>query len=157
MTYLMHCMMSCVSRLGSGADSVRPHRPTTKWPLAIAAIGVLLTSSDGWTQPKAPDAAWPVVVINRSITKLDVTVWDENATHKQLFKQIMQAGQEITVQATVKAGQRNLAWKVIALDDRGWPLPAGQKAPTRCGSGTATDKKTKLEVSSQNNVPGKDC
>jgi hypothetical protein len=129
----------------------------TKWTLAIAATGLLLASNEAWTQPKGSDAAWPVVVINRSITKLDVTVWDENDTHKQLFKQTMQAGQEITVQAAVKAGQRNLAWKAVALDDRGFPLKPGQKAPTRCGSGTATEKKTKLEVSSQNNVSGRDC
>jgi hypothetical protein len=129
----------------------------TKLPLAIVATAILLTPSSGQAQPKPADVTWPVVVINRSITKLDLTVWDENDTHKQLLKQIMEAGQEVTIKAAVKAGQRSLAWKVVALDDRGWKLPAGQKRPTRCGTGTATDAKTKLEVSSQPNVPGKDC
>jgi hypothetical protein len=98
-----------------------------------------------------------VVVINRSITKLDVLVLDENNQHKQLIKQTMEAGQEITVEASVKSGQRSLAWKVVALDDRGWKLKPGEKRPTRCGTGTSSERRQKLEVSSQNNVPGRDC
>jgi hypothetical protein len=125
--------------------------------LSLLVMTLLLTPSLGLTQPKETKVTWPVVVINRSITKLDVVVSDENNEHKQLIKQTMEAGQEITVEASVKSGQRSLAWKVVALDDRGWKLKPGEKRPTRCGTGTASDRKTKLEVSSQNNVPGRDC
>ena len=90
-------------------------------------------------------------------SKLDVLVFDENNLHKQLIKQTMEAGQEITVEASVKSGQRSLAWKVVALDDRGWKLKQGEKRPTRCGTGTSSERRQKLEVSSQNNVPGRDC
>ena len=98
---------------------------------------------------------WKVTVINRSVTKSDVTVWDENDGHKRLLNQKMDAGQEVIVDAAVKGGNRNLSWKVVLLER---PLTPGAKG-TRCSDGgvKASDAKTKLEVSPDKNVAGKDC
>jgi hypothetical protein len=98
---------------------------------------------------------WKVTVINRSVTKSDVTVWDENDGHKQLLNKKMDAGQEVVVDAAVKGGNRNLSWKVVLLER---PLTPGAKG-TRCSDGgvKASDAKTKLEVSPDKNVAGKDC
>ena len=120
----------------------------------ILAVAITCSALPQMTQ--AEDVAhWKVTVINRSVTKSDVTVWDENNDHKQLLQQKMDAGQEVSVDAAVKGGNRNLSWKAVLLER---PLTQGAKG-TRCSNGgvKASDAKTKLEVSPDKNVAGRDC
>ena len=80
-------------------------------------------------------------VLNRSVTKLQVTVWDENQAHEEVLSKIMDGGAELTVKALAKVVPdirdkgpgTHVSWKVLALDDKGSPLKPGAKPPTRCG------------------------
>src|SRR5579872_2108773 len=104
----------------SGSGYATKFNPVTIQPrmvrltLATALMTVLLGPNLGQTQPSKTDGAvYSVVVINRSVTKLNVTVWDENQARKTLLNTTMEAGQEVTVQALAKPTTK-MSWKAIA-------------------------------------------
>jgi hypothetical protein len=104
-------------------------------------------------------------LINRSISKSQVHVWDENQSHKELLNETLGAGAERTLKAAAKSPTNprsnapgiHVSWKVEALDDQGFPLKPGAKGPVRCGAFTTPQDNQRFEVSPYNNVPGTSC
>jgi hypothetical protein len=126
----------------------------------------LLVSALCWTNiVKAEDPVLSVRFINRSVTKSQVHVWDENQSHKEILNETLAGGAERALKAAAKSptNPRSMApgihvsWKVEALDDRGFPLKPGTKGPVRCGAFTTPHDNQRFEVSPYNNVPGTSC
>jgi len=136
---------------------------TASW--AAVLMTVLLGPNAGNTQAKTDDPVYAVRVINRSITKLQVTVWDENQSHKSILNTTMGAGAELSLKAVAKIEPAirehgpgtHISWKVVALDDQGFPFKPGAKAPTRCGGFLSFKDNERFEVSPYNNVKGVAC
>ena len=130
------------------------------------SMATILVSALCW--PNAGEAADPtfaVRLINRSITKSQVHVWDENQAHKELLNTRMDGGAELTVKAVAKVvpdlpGKgpgTHVSWEIEALDDQGFPFKPGAKAPVRCGKFMSFKDNERFEVSPYNNVPGTSC
>jgi hypothetical protein len=130
------------------------------------SITTLFVTALYW--PNAGEAADPTLsvrLINRSTTKSQVHVWDENQSHKELLNTTMAGGAELTVKAVAKSptNPRNnnpgihVAWKIEALDDKGFPIKPGAKPPVRCGAFTTPNDNQRFDVSPYNNVPGVAC
>jgi hypothetical protein len=141
-----------------------------KLSLAILLMTVILGPNAGQTQsnksePTKADALYTVRVLNRSTTKLQVTVWDENQARKVLLSTTMAAGAELPVKALAKIAPEirehgpgtHVSWKVVALDDKGFPLKPGVKPPTRCGKFLSFKDNERVEIGPYENVPGAAC
>ena len=134
--------------------------PAWKLPVATILVSILF-----WTNSAAADPVLSVRLINRSITKSQVHVWDENQSHKELLNETLGAGAERTVKAMAKSPTNprsnapgiHVSWKVEALDDQGFPLKPGAKPAVRCGAFTTPQDNQRFEVSPYNNVPGTSC
>lgn len=135
-------------------------------PALKLSMATILVAAACWTNTvRADDAVLSVRLINRSITKSQVHVWDENQSHKELLNETLGGGAERTVKAVAKSptNPRSMApgihvsWKIEALDDQGFPLKPGVKPPVRCGAFTTPHDNQRFEVSPYNNVPGASC
>lgn len=128
-------------------------------PASKLSVAIILVSALCWTNTVAmADPVLSVRLINRSITKSQVHVWDENQSHKELLNETLGAGAERTLKAVSKSPSGiHVSWKVQALDDQGFPLKPGAKAPVRCGAFTTPQDNQRFEVSPYNNVPGTSC
>lgn len=75
---------------------------------------------------RAADPVLSVRLINRSITKSQVHVWDEDQSHKELLNETLDAGAERTLKAVAKsltnpgsnAPGIRVSWKVERLIPR---------------------------------------
>jgi len=123
----------------------------------------ILVSALCWTNSvSAADPVLTVRLINRSVTKSQVHVWDENQSHKELLNETLDAGAERTLKAVAKSPTNprsnapgiQVSWKVEALEI---PLKPGTKGPVRCGAFTTPQDNQRFEVSPYNNVPGTSC
>ena len=92
--------------------------------IKLSLATLLITALFGPNVGRTDDALYSVVVINRSVSKVDVTVWDENRGHMQILKKTMDAGQEESVKAVAKPATL-MTWKVLGLNDRGSPFKRG--------------------------------
>jgi hypothetical protein len=101
-------------------------------------------------------AVLTVDVINRSVSKADITIWDENDGHKIILKTTMDAGREQRVKAVAKP-TAVMTWKAVGLNDKGFPYKSGEKPRTKCGRGTTSRDDQKLEVSPDNLSGSSDC
>lgn len=135
-------------------------------PVLNLSMATILVAALCWpTAGKAADPVFSVRLINRSITKSQVHVWDENQSHKELLNETLGAGAERTVKAVAKVKAdlqgkgpgTQVSWKIQALDDQGFPLKPGAKAPVRCGAFMSFKDDERFEVSPYNNVPGTSC
>jgi hypothetical protein len=135
-------------------------------PAFKLSSAIIFVSSLCWTNTvTAADPVLSVRLINRSITKSQVYVWDENQSHKVLLNETLGAGAERTVKAVAKSPTNprdnepgiHVSWKIEALDDQGFPLKPGAKPPVRCGAFTTPHDNQRFEVSPYNNVPGSSC
>lgn len=157
------------TRLATGFSSLRAKGETRMMKLSLATLLMMFLCSPNIGQaqpePKKADAIYSVRVLNRSVTKLQVTVWDENQAHKEVLSKIMDGGAELTVKALAKVVPdirdkgpgTHVSWKVLALDDKGSPLKPGAKPPTRCGKFLSFKDNERVEISPYDNVPGAAC
>jgi len=127
-------------------------------PASKLSGAIILVSALCWTNTVAmADPLLSVRLINRSITKSQVHVWDENQSHKELLNETLGAGAERTLKAMAKSPGIHVSWKVEGLDDQGFPLKPGAKGAVRCGTFTTSQDNQRFEVSPYNNVPGTSC
>ena len=109
--------------------------------LAMAVMMPLL----GVSAARADDT-FTVRTINRSISKIDVTVTDRNNNGAVLLKGTLEAGAERSFQAVRKAPQgggpatTHITWTVTALNSQGFPFKPGEKPAVNSGCyKTSTD------------------
>jgi hypothetical protein len=106
--------------------------------------------------------------INRSISKIKVTIWDENAGHKDIFHEEMDAGHEFKFDAVKKTlpdlpkkgPGTHISWQVIALTDQGFEFKKDAKRPPpHCGKFMSFANNEKVAVGPFNHadVKGEDC
>src|SRR6185312_9399955 len=103
--------------------------------LNLSAATVLVAAVCCPNAGSAADPTYAVRVLNRSVTKLQVNVWDENQAHQQILNTTMGGGAELTVKALAKivpdirgkGPGTHTSWKVQALDDQGFAFKPGAK------------------------------
>jgi len=133
--------------------------------LNLSAATVLVAAVCCPNAGSAADPTYAVRVLNRSVTKLQVNVWDENQAHQQILNTTMGGGAELTVKALAKivpdirgkGPGTHTSWKVQALDDQGFAFKPGAKPPVRCGKFLSFKDNERVEISPYNNVPGTSC